>query len=88
MMMSSKTWNYHTCDILYIIYKDNIFYKNKEIKFVSITSLPFIKDTDIFGYYMELIDAAVNPDHIATFKKLLDKSQLKLFTMKFLSSDS
>ena len=87
-MASSKTWIYQILEIIYNIYEDNIFYNNKEIKFVSITSLPFIKDTDIFGYYMELIDAAVNPDHIATFKKLLDKSQLKLFTMKFLSSDS
>ena len=66
-MASSKSRNYHIHDILYNIYKDNIFYNNKEIKFVSITSMPFIKETDIFGYCMELIDAAVNPDHIETF---------------------
>ena len=45
ILASSKTWNYHICEIIYNIYEDNIFQNKKEIKFVSITALSFIKDT-------------------------------------------
>ena len=48
MMASSKTQNYHICEIIYNIYEDNIFQKKKEINFVSITTPSFIKDTAKF----------------------------------------
>ena len=64
MMASSKTWDYHIRDITYNIYKDNIFQKKKEIKFFSITAKFFIKGTSKFGHCIELVYAAVKPDHI------------------------
>ena len=77
MMASSKTRNYYICEIIYNIYKYNIFQNKKEIKFVSITDPPFIKDTANFGHCMKLIDDTVNTDHIATLKKKMDKVELK-----------
>ena len=76
-MMSSKNQNYHICEILYNIYKDNIFQNKKEIKFFSINAPSFIKDTEHFGHCLELIDAAVNPYHIATLNKQLDKAEIE-----------
>ena len=76
MMASSKSQNYHIHDILYNIYKDNIFHYKKDIKSVSITAPYFIKYTAKFGHCMELIDAVVNPDHILISKKQLDKGTL------------
>ena len=37
---------------------------------------------------MELINAAVKPDHVATFKKQLDKAELNVFAMELMSSAS
>ena len=79
MMASSKNQNYHICEINYNFYEDNIFQNKKQIKFVSITALSFIKETEHFGHCMALIDAAVNPYHIATLKKNLDKADVKKF---------
>ena len=45
MMVSSKTWNYPICEILYNIYEDNLFQNNKDVNFVSVTAKSFIKDT-------------------------------------------
>ena len=61
MMASSKTRNYNICEIIYNLYKYNIFKKKKEIKFVSITDPSFIKGIENFGHFMEIIDAAVKP---------------------------
>ena len=77
MMASSKTRKYHTREILYNIYEDSIFHKNKEIRFVFINAQSFIKETEKFGQCIDLIYATVNPDHIATLKKHLDKAKLK-----------
>ena len=74
---SSKTRNYHICEIIYNIYEDNIFQNNKEIKFVSITETSFIKYTANFGHCVDLIDAAVKPYHISTLKKQLGKAEIK-----------
>ena len=76
MMESSKTRNYNIYEILYNIYKDHIFQNEKEIKFFSITAPSFIKGTSKFGHCKDFIDAAVNPDHISTLKKQLDKVEL------------
>ena len=77
MIESSKPRNYHIREILYNLYEDNIFHNKKEMGFFSITSLSFIKYKANFGHYMELIDAAVNPDHISTLKKQFNKAELK-----------
>ena len=45
MMASSKNHNYQIYEILYNLYEDSIFHKNKEIKFVSITDPSFINVT-------------------------------------------
>ena len=45
MMTSSKTYNYHIREIIYNLYKDNIFQTNKEINFVFIAYPSFKKDT-------------------------------------------
>ena len=79
MMESSKTCNYHICDILYNLYEDNIFQNQKEIKFFSITNLSFIKDTSKFGYCKDLINVKLKPYHISTLKIRLDKVELKTF---------
>ena len=88
MMVSSKTQGYHIRDIIYNFYEDNILYNNKEIKFISVTDPSFIKDTSNFGRWMELIDAAVNPYHVTTLKKQLDKAEIKLFIVILVSSAS
>ena len=77
MMDSNKTLNYHIREIIYNLYKDDIFQNKKEIKFVSITAMYFIKDTEKFGHCMDLINDAVKPYHIETLKKKLDKVELK-----------
>ena len=46
IMASSKTQNYHICEIIYNIYEDNIFQNKKEIKFFSITAIYFIKNIE------------------------------------------
>ena len=76
-MMSSKTQNYRICEILYNIYEDHIFQIKKEIKFVSSTAVSFMNDTANFVHFLDLIDAKVKPDYIATLKKQLDKAELK-----------
>ena len=38
MIASSKTRNYHISEILYNLYKDNIFQNKKHINFISITA--------------------------------------------------
>ena len=78
-MASSKTRSYTILGILYNLYEYNTFQNKKEIKFVSITALSFIKDTSKFGHCMELIDAAVKPDHIESLKKQLDKLEMIFF---------
>ena len=70
-MASSKTRNYKILEILYNLCEDNIFHNKKEIRFVSIIALSFIKDTEKFGHCMELINAAVNPYHIKSLKRQL-----------------
>ena len=40
LMVSSKTWNHHICEILYNFYENNIFQKKN---FVAITAPSFIK---------------------------------------------
>ena len=77
VMVSNKTQNYHIRDIIYNLYKYNILKKKEEIKFISITTLSFIKDIEKFGHCMELIGAEVNPYHITSLKKQLDKAELK-----------
>ena len=79
MMRSSKTRNYHICDILYSLFEDNIFQNNKEIKFISISVSSLIKGTANFGHCTELIYAALKSNHIASLKKKLDKAELKPF---------
>ena len=86
MMSSSKTLNYHICGTLYNLYEDNIFQNKKYIKFISITAPSFIKDTTKFGHCTELINSEVNPYHIATLKKQLDKEELKQFVMTLMRS--
>ena len=86
MMASSRTRNYHNCDIIHNIYKDNLFKNNKEIKFISTTALYFIKDKATFGHSMDLIDATVKPYNMARLKKQLDKAEIKLFFMKLMIS--
>ena len=54
----------------------SILHNKKEIKFLSITALYFIKDTTHIGKFMELIDAEVKLDHIVTLKKQLDKAEI------------
>ena len=76
------------CEVIYNLYKDNIFQNKKEIKFFSINAPSFIKDTENFGHCMELLYVAMNPDHISTLKKQLDKAELKLFIMTLTSSAS
>ena len=88
MMTSSKTQNYHICEIIYNLYKDNIFQNKKEIQFVSINYNSFIKYISIFCHYMELLNAALNPYHIAILKKQLDKAELKTFFVTFMRSAS
>ena len=78
-MVSSKTWIYEILEIVYNIYEDGIFHNKKEIKFVSITALSFIKDTANFGHCMEFIDAAVKPDHIKILQKQSDKVGMIFF---------
>ena len=78
-MESSKTWIYQILEIIYNIYEDNTFHNKKEIKFVSITALSFIKDTAYFGHCMEFIDAAVKKYHIKSLQKQLDKVGMILF---------
>ena len=87
-MASSKTRNYHICDILFNICKDNIFHNNKYIKFISIISPSFIHDTKKFSHCMELINAIVKSDQIETFKIKLDKAEMKIFVIKLTSSAS
>ena len=60
IMDPSRTRNYHICGIIHNIYKDNVFKNKKEINFVSIDDLYFIKDTAKFGHCMDIIDAVVN----------------------------
>ena len=61
----------------FIIFAKIIYFiTRKEIRFVSITALSFIKDTEKFGHCMELIDAAVKPDHAQSLKKQLDKVEI------------
>ena len=74
MMSSSKTWNYHTSEIIYNLYKDNIFQNKKKTNFISITAPSFKKDTSNFGHFMDLIYAAVNTYNIASLKKNLYKA--------------
>ena len=77
MMDSNKTLNYHIREIIYNLYKDDIFQNKKEIKFVPITAMYFIKDTEKFGHCMDHINDAVKPYHIETLQKKLDKVELK-----------
>ena len=49
------------------------------MKLIFITALSFIKDKANFYHYMEIINAAVNPDHISSLKIQLDKAELKQF---------
>ena len=86
MMASSKTWNYHICEILYNIYEDNIFQNKNEIKFVSITSPSFINETAKFFHWTDLIDYALNPYHISTLDKQLDKAELIFFMTLMISA--
>ena len=88
MMTSSKTRNYHICEILYNLYKDNIFQNKKYIKFFSITALSVIKDTANFSHCVDLIYAAVNPYHIVTLNKQLEKVEIKYFVMKLMRNAS
>ena len=69
MMASSKTWNHHIREIIYILYEDNISQNKKLINFFSNTSSSFINETAKFGHCMDLIDAVVNPDQISNSKK-------------------
>ena len=59
-MDSSMTRNYQICGIIHNIYEENVFKNKKLIKFVSITDISFIKDTEKFGHCMEIIDAVMN----------------------------
>ena len=88
MMASSKTWNHHIHDIIYIIYKDNIFQNKKEINFVPITAPSFIRDTETFDHCIEIIDDAVNPYQTKSSKKQLDKAEIKMLVMTLMSSAS
>ena len=87
-MSSGKTQSYHIRDIIYSLYKDNIFQNKKKIKFISITDPSFIKDTSNFGHCMELIDAAVKPNNIVSIKKNLGKADLIFLMMTLMSSAS
>ena len=78
MMDSSKIRNYHIGDSLYNIYEYNIFQNKKEINFISITAPPFIKETKNPGRFVEIIHSAVNPYHIETLNKQLDKVELNI----------
>ena len=77
IMVSSKTRNYHICEIIHNLYEDDIFLNKKEIKFVSITVTSLIKYTSKLGQCMELIDSAVKLYHIANLNIKLDKAELK-----------
>ena len=74
-MASSKTQNYKILGIIYNLYEVNTFQNKKEIKYILIAALSFIKDTAKFGH-MEFIDAAVKPYHIESLKKQLDKAEM------------
>ena len=50
--------------------------------------MSFIKYTANFGHCMDIIDAEVNPDHIAALKKQLDKAELKMFVTTLMRSAS
>ena len=80
MTTLSKARNYHISEIIYNLYEGNIFKNKKEINFVSITAPYFIKDTEKSGQCMDITDDAVNPYHIITLKKQLDKAELKRFS--------
>ena len=67
MIASSKIWNYHISELIYNIYEYNIFQNKKWIKFISITDPSFIKEKENVGHCMKIIDAVVNPYHIASF---------------------
>ena len=88
MMESSKTRNNYICDIIYNLYKDNIFQSKKEIKFISITAKSFIKNTEKFGHCMEVIDSAVKPDKISCRKKKLDRAEIIFLLLSLTSSAS
>ena len=76
-MESSKNQKYCIRDIICNIYEENIFHKNKESKFIYIMDTSFINYTARFGHFVNIIDDAVNPYHISSLNKQLDKSDIK-----------
>ena len=55
-----------------------IIYLEQEIKQVlSNTNPSFINNTETVGHCMDIIGAALKPDHIENLKKYLDKAKVK-----------
>ena len=50
---------------------------HKESKFIYITDTSFINSTAKFGHFVDIIDDAVNPYHISSLNKQLDKAEIK-----------